>query len=130
MGSGTQSCSTANDIAARVYTGISTRPHSLSERTVVLLSRADCGAGCSVLMPAVINEALRLMLATRPQLRLEAAVQLFKDATVTLGRAAELAGITRWEFETILADRGIERVVACDAAEHLERQGESLRQRE
>ena len=77
-----------------------------------------------------VAEALRLMLATRPQLRLEAAVQLFKDATVALGRAAELAGLTRWEFETILADRGIERVVACDAAEHLERQVESLRQRE
>jgi predicted HTH domain antitoxin len=77
-----------------------------------------------------VAEALRLMLATRPQLRLEAAVQLFKDATVTLGRAAELAGLTRWEFEAILADRGIERVVVCDAAEDLERQVELLRQRE
>jgi predicted HTH domain antitoxin len=77
-----------------------------------------------------VTEALRLMLAARPQLRLEAAVQLFKDATVTLGRAAELAGLTRWEFEAILADRGIERVVMCDPTENLERQVESLRQRE
>ena len=77
-----------------------------------------------------IAEALRLMLATRPQLRLEAAIQLFKDEAVTLGRAAELAGLTRWEFEAILADRGIERVVACDTAENLERQVEALRQKE
>ena len=42
--------------------------------------------------------------------------------------AAELAGLTCWEFEAILADRGIERVVACDAAANLERQVESLRQ--
>ena len=55
-------------------------------------------------------------------------MQLFKDNAVTLGRAAELAGLTRWEFEAILADRGIERVVACDTAENLERQVESLRQ--
>jgi predicted HTH domain antitoxin len=75
-----------------------------------------------------VAEALRLMFATRPQLRLEAAIQLFKDEAITLGRAAELAGLTRWEFETILADRGIARVLACDPAAHLERQAEALRQ--
>jgi predicted HTH domain antitoxin len=57
---------------------------------------------------------------------LEAAIQLFKDETVTLGRAAELAGLTRWEFETIVTDRGIERVVTCDAAANLERQVKAL----
>jgi predicted HTH domain antitoxin len=75
-------------------------------------------------------EALRHMFATKPQLRLEAAIQLFKDEEVTLGRAAELAGMTRWEFEAILADRGIERVVVCDPAENLEHQVTSLRQKE
>ena len=75
-----------------------------------------------------VAEALRLMFATRPQLRLEAAIQLFKDEAITLGRAAELAGLTRWEFETILADRGIARVLACDPTAHLERQVEALRQ--
>ncbi|MGH8069695.1 MAG: UPF0175 family protein [Candidatus Entotheonellia bacterium] len=78
----------------------------------------------------VIEEALRLLLVTRPQLRLEAAIQLFKDGEVTLGRAAEMAGFTRWEFEAIIADRGIERVVACDSAENLEGQVKSLRQKE
>lgn len=75
-----------------------------------------------------VEEALRLMFAARPHLRLEAAIQLFKDEAVTLGRAAELAGLTRWEFEAILADRGIERVVACDTAETLEHQVKALRQ--
>jgi predicted HTH domain antitoxin len=77
-----------------------------------------------------VEEALRLLFATRPQLRLEAAIQLFKDEKVTLGRAAEMAGLTRWEFEAILTDRGIKRVEACDAAENLERQVESLRRKE
>ena len=31
-----------------------------------------------------VAEALRLMFATRPQLRLEAAIQLFKDEAITL----------------------------------------------
>jgi predicted HTH domain antitoxin len=44
-----------------------------------------------------VEEALRLLFASRPQLRLEAAIQLFKDGEVTLGRAAEVAGLTRWE---------------------------------
>ncbi|PYS26444.1 MAG: hypothetical protein DMF75_22115, partial [Acidobacteria bacterium] len=34
----------------------------------------------------VVNEALRLLFASRPELRFEAAIQLFKDGEVTLGR--------------------------------------------
>jgi hypothetical protein len=39
------------------------------------------------------------------------------------------AGITRWEFETLLADRGIERLVLSDSVEDLERQVERLQPR-
>jgi predicted HTH domain antitoxin len=74
----------------------------------------------------VVDEALRLLFATRPQLRTEAAIQLLKDGQVTLARAAEIAGVTRWEFEEILADHGIQREVTCEPAEELERQVERL----
>lgn len=47
----------------------------------------------------------------------EAAIQLFREGEVTLGRAAEIAGLTRWEFDTLLADRGITRVVECNSVE-------------
>ena len=73
-----------------------------------------------------IDEALRLLFTARPQLRTEAALQLFKDGEVTLGRAAEIAGITRWEFEEILADRGMVRVVEPEPPEELERQALAL----
>ena len=53
---------------------------------------------------------------------IEAAIQLYREGAVTLGRAAEIAGTTRWEFETLLADRGIERAVTSDPTEELERQ--------
>jgi len=75
-----------------------------------------------------VKEALRLLFATRPQLSVEAAVQLYREGEVTLGRAAEIAGITRWEFETLLADRGIARSVTSDSAEELEHQVERLQQ--
>jgi predicted HTH domain antitoxin len=77
-----------------------------------------------------VEEALRLLFASRPQLRTEAAIQLFKDAKVTLGRAAEIAALTRWEFEAIVADRGIKRVIECDPTEDLERQVETLLEKE
>ncbi len=73
-----------------------------------------------------VEEAFRILFVTRPQLRVEAAIQLFKDGAVTLGRAAEIAGLTRWELEEILADRGIRRVVESDSREDLERQVETL----
>lgn len=95
---------------------------AVQEREIAALIKA----GIFQSQAEAVDEALRVLFATRPQLRLEAAIQLFKDAEVTLGRAAEIAGLTRWEFEALLADRGIERVVACDAPEHLERQAESL----
>lgn len=74
----------------------------------------------------VVKEALRLLFATRPQLNVEAAVQLYREGEITLGRAAEIAGITRWEFETLLMDRGITRSVTSDPTEELERQVERL----
>jgi predicted HTH domain antitoxin len=79
--------------------------------------------------PEAVKEALRLLFVARPQLGVEAAIQLYKEEEVTLGRAAEIAGITRWEFETLLADRGIERSVTSDPVEDLERQVERLQQR-
>jgi predicted HTH domain antitoxin len=75
-----------------------------------------------------IREALRMLFVARPQLKVEAALQLYKTGDVTLGRAAEIAGLTRWEFESLLADRGIERVVACDPSESLDHQTTQLHQ--
>lgn len=73
-----------------------------------------------------IEEAFRTLFVTRPQLKVEAAIQLFREGEVTLGRAAEIAGLTRWEFDMLLADRGITQVIECDAAENLESQVQTL----
>lgn len=73
-----------------------------------------------------IEEAFRTLFVTRPQLKVEAAIQLFREGEVTLGRAAEIAGLTRWEFDMLLADRGITQVIECDTAENLESQVQTL----
>ncbi len=67
-----------------------------------------------------IAAAMQALFVARPQLKVEAALQLYQDSEVTLGRAAEIADMTRWEFETLLTDRGINRIVYYDPTETLE----------
>ena len=44
----------------------------------------------------------------------------YLDGEVTLGRAAELAGMPRFEFEEILQARGIVKEVEVDSVEEVE----------
>lgn len=63
----------------------------------------------------VEREQLRKILEEESQL--DAAILLYQDGEVTLARAAELAGIHRFEFEEALAARGIWKIVEVDSAE-------------
>jgi predicted HTH domain antitoxin len=67
-----------------------------------------------------VQEAVRVLLTARPHLRIEAAIQLYKEEQVTLGRAAEMAGLSRWEFRDLLADRGIVGEVEAAPAEEMD----------
>ncbi len=69
-------------------------------------------------LPKVERERLRESLEKESQL--DAAILLYQEDQVTLGRAAELAGIHRFEFEEALAAKGIVRIVEVDSAEELE----------
>ena len=71
----------------------------------------------------VEREQLRESLEAESQL--DAAILLYQKDEVTLGRAAELAGIHRFEFEEALAARGIWKIVEVDSAEAL-KEGVSL----
>ena len=59
-------------------------------------------------IPDVVSEAMRL---PRPEiearLRLELAVALYAQQILGLGKAAELAGLPRWELNQVLARRGV-----------------------
>ena len=68
-------------------------------------------------LPKVEREQLRKSLEDESQL--DAAILLYQEDEVTLGRAAELAGIHRFEFEEALAARGIWKIVEVDSAEAL-----------
>ena len=66
-------------------------------------------------LPEAEREQLRKSLEEASQL--DAAILLYQEGEVTLGRAAELAGIHRFEFEEALAARGIWKIVEVDSAE-------------
>lgn len=66
-------------------------------------------------LPKAEREQLRKSLEEESQL--DAAILLYQEGEVTLARAAELAGIHRFEFEEALAARGIWKIVEVDSAE-------------
>ena len=69
---------------------------------------------------AVIIDALKNLVQIKKASRLDAAIQSYRNGEVTLGRAAELAGIHRFEFEETLKVRGIVKEVKVDSVEELE----------
>lgn len=56
-----------------------------------------------------LNEALRSYLKDNPELRVELAVEQFKSGSVSLNRAAEIAGVSPEEFKDVLSDRDVDR---------------------
>lgn len=69
----------------------------------------------------VISDAVRNLLLNNRSLRLELALDLFKSDEVSLGRAAEIAGLDRWQFEEVLSERGIPIVIEADPAEAMDK---------
>ena len=57
--------------------------------------------------PHVVLEAIETLFAVRPQLRTEAAIEMFRSGEVSLLRAAEIAGLDFDSFRRLARDRGI-----------------------
>jgi predicted HTH domain antitoxin len=59
-------------------------------------------------IPDTVSQAMRLPPPeVEARLRLELAVSLYAQQILSLGKAAELAGLNRWELDDILGRRGI-----------------------
>ncbi|MBI3468973.1 MAG: UPF0175 family protein [Planctomycetes bacterium] len=54
-----------------------------------------------------IQEAMHTLFTVRPQLRTEAALELFRGGEISFLRAAEMAGLDFESFRSLLRDRGI-----------------------
>ncbi len=69
----------------------------------------------------VVKDALRTFLYSRKRLRLAAAVELYKDGEITLGKAAEIADVGIIEFKERLKELGIARAVRSESAAKMDR---------
>jgi predicted HTH domain antitoxin len=86
-------------------------------------------AGCFANQEEALREAVQTLFAVKPQLRVEAAIQRYLDEEITLRRAAELAGVTRWRFQELLAQRGIRITIEARPSKKLDEAVERIRRR-
>ena len=75
----------------------------------------------------VMEDALRTLFEAKTELRLTAAVELYKKGRVTLSKAAGIGGVNILEFRDILASRGIRIRVPAESKKDIKRGVERLK---
>jgi predicted HTH domain antitoxin len=68
----------------------------------------------------LLEDAFRNMMETRPEIRLNVALELYRNKNISLGRGAEIAKIPIEEFKRILKDRGISIITEAPSREKLD----------
>ena len=74
----------------------------------------------------VVKDALRLLFETRKELKIASAVEMYIGGEISLGKAAEIAGVSILEFKELLASRGIYRELEVESAEKMDKKLEKL----
>ena len=69
-----------------------------------------------------IEESVKYMLVSRSDLKINAAVEMYRSKDVSLAKAAEVAGMSIFEFKDILKTRGIKMVVEAPSKEEIDSQ--------
>ncbi|MCX6031466.1 MAG: UPF0175 family protein [Chloroflexi bacterium] len=76
---------------------------------------------------SVIQDALRSLLQVRPALRLEMAVYRYRAGDISLGKAANLAGVSFEQMREILLCRGAELHFGSETQEEAQAEVAALR---
>ncbi len=74
----------------------------------------------------VMKDALRALLRAKPELKKEVAVELFRNGTVSLSRAAEIYGSNVEDFKELLKERGIKIEIPHIPTEEIDKEVESI----
>jgi len=69
-----------------------------------------------------IEESVKYMLVSRGDLKINATVEMYRSGDVSLARAAEVAGMSIFEFKEVLKTRGITMVVETPSKEEIDSQ--------
>lgn len=74
----------------------------------------------------LMEDALRALLRTKPELRMDLAIELYKKKEVSLSRAAEICGLNIEDFKELLKERGIKITVPDVTSDELDREVELI----
>ncbi|MBW6519284.1 MAG: UPF0175 family protein [ANME-2 cluster archaeon] len=69
----------------------------------------------------VIKDAVLKLFRENAELKISAAIELYKKEEVSLSKAAEIAGMTTIEFKEILGKRGFTREIEARPAEEMDK---------
>ncbi len=69
----------------------------------------------------VIKDAVKSLFRENAELNINAAIELYRKREVSLGKAAEIAGVTTIEFKEILAKRGFIREIEARSAAEMDK---------
>jgi len=61
---------------------------------------------------ALVEDAMRALLRSKPELRRQLAIELYKQGKVSLLRAAEIGGIDMESFKELLREAGVARIIS------------------
>jgi len=74
----------------------------------------------------VFRTSFRMMLEEKPEYKIDVAVYLYRTGKISIGRAVEMSGLSREEFDEVLERRGVRKEV--DKKEDEEEKVEKLRE--
>ncbi|MEW6606769.1 MAG: UPF0175 family protein [bacterium] len=75
----------------------------------------------------VVQEALMTLLQNHPQYRIEIAIQTYQNEPISLGKAAEIAGVCWEEMRKIMVNRGIPIRLGPENIEEAKKEIETLK---
>ena len=74
----------------------------------------------------LIQDALRALLRSKPELKKDVAIELYQKNEVSLSRAAEICGLNIEDFKESLKEKGIKISVAIVPVEELDKELERI----
>ena len=75
---------------------------------------------------SLVEDALRTLLRTRPLLKQNMAIELFKAHDISLSRAAEISGLDIENFKEALVEKGVRIQVADIPVEEIDEEVEKI----
>jgi len=79
-------------------------PEAINEEVDILVKKGYYPSKSDLL-----RDAFRALLNTKTELKISLAIELYLKGNISIGRAAELSGLTTIEFKEVMAARGIIR---------------------